>query len=906
MYDWGTRIREVPVLQPVRRSLLFVGGLAIFHFPLLYGQTAAPDLNGPIVFQTNAQSVVLDVVVTGRNGQPIEGLQERDFLLAEDGHPQTITSFEEHTGSQPLPAPLPELPPDIFTNAPRLKPTDSVTILLFDTLNTPPEDLSRVRDQILKYLKGLKPGRPVAIFVLGSRLRLIQDITTDPAVLTEALNKQKGGSPLLWSEADLGMDASGVQSPFDVGTPFLKQLQADEKADQGDSLINATLDGFQELARSLAGIPGRKNVVWLSGAFPSIVLANPMVINPSSVARNYEDGVRKTDTLLAAAQVAIYPVGAKGLVTNSPAIDGPAKSPEAIKMEQIASQHDTQVRNPNQATMDEIARETGGMAFYDANGLNETLANVMDQGSHFYTLIYTPTNSEPDGRYRKIEVKVSSKSYKLGYRPGYYAAAGKAVPANANDHPLLTFMRPGMPDSTQIRFTLKVQPAPLLTAASSVPNSGIEVDKNHTRAGDNHKLKGPLTRYAVEFGIPAHDLLFDAASDGARKGRIESMLVVYDQYGKPRNWLRRNFDLHWDAAQYASVQAHGIHFRLEIDVPKSGVYLQCGVYDQLSNEVGTLKISLSSVITGQTADSRSFSEAPAPTSGAGPRPATPPSGQELPQAHATAYVDDPLQKLKTSVPTLDGLKYDANQDQLSFILTSLSQTTENVLLKLPDLVSREEIFHGTQGSMHPISVALNGSSAEDTMSQRYKYLIIGHRTPDGINLEESRFDMWDRPVQPDPGSLLAYGFAYQWLLFSKATQAKFRFRYLGQQNIDGKKTFVLAFAQKPEQVKVPPYFEWGGKRLPVFYQGILWIDQSTSNIALIRTDLLGPVPGSQLESLTTELRFHSVHIHDLGETFWLPRELHIAVRQTEAAAEENHLYSDYHLYHASVRMVPSP
>ena len=426
------------------------------------------------------------------------------------------------------------------------------------------------------------------------------------------------------------------------------------------------------------------------------------------------------------------------------------------------------------------------------------------------------------------------------------------------------------------------------------------------------------------------------------------MLVVYDQYGKPRNWLRRNFELHWGAAQYASVQAHGIHFQLEIDVPKSGVYLQCGVYDQLSNEVGTLKITLSNVITPQTADSRSFSEAPAPSSGAGPRSGTPPSGtpsippsdapiqkqaadatsfgavppisprslegkqitppsgHEHPQAHATAYVDDPLQKLKTSIPTLDGLKYDANQDQLSSILTSLAQTTENVLLKLPDLVSREEIFHGTQGSMRPISVALNGSSAEDTTSQRYKYLITGHRTPDGINLEESRFDMWDRPVQPDRESLLAYGFAYQWLLFSKATQAEFRFRYLGQQNIDGKKTFVLAFAQKPEKVKVPPYFMWGGKRLPIFYQGILWIDQSTSNIALIRTDLLGPVSGSQLESLTTELRFHSVHIHDLGETFWLPRELHIAVRQTEAAAEEDHLYSDYHLYHASIRIVPSP
>jgi hypothetical protein len=192
------------------------------------------------------------------------------------------------------------------------------------------------------------------------------------------------------------------------------------------------------------------------------------------------------------------------------------------------------------------------------------------------------------------------------------------------------------------------------------------------------------------------------------------------------------------------------------------------------------------------------------------------------------------------------------------------------------------------------------------MSQQYKYLIIGHGAQDGINLEESRLDMWDRPVHPDQGSLLAYGFAYQWLPFSSASRAEFSFRYLGRQNIDGRKAFVVAFAQKPEHVKVPAYFMWGGRRVPIFYHGVLWIDQSTSNIALIRTDLLAPLPSVQLESFTTELRFSSVHIHDFGEALWLPREVHITVQRAKETAEEDHLYSDYHLYHPTVRMVTSP
>jgi hypothetical protein len=80
------------VLRSLRCSLLILGCLAIFHSTLLYGQTGAPGVAGPIVFQTSAQNVVVDVVVTGRNGQPVEGLHKGDFLLFEDGHPQTITS----------------------------------------------------------------------------------------------------------------------------------------------------------------------------------------------------------------------------------------------------------------------------------------------------------------------------------------------------------------------------------------------------------------------------------------------------------------------------------------------------------------------------------------------------------------------------------------------------------------------------------------------------------------------------------------------------------------------------------------------------------------------------------------------------------------------------------------------
>ena len=189
------------------RLVLLLGGWPA-SFPRLCKAKPRPqEANGNRVFQANARIVVLDVVVTGKNRRPLTGLQKQDFVLSEDGHPQTITYFEEHTGAQPLQVTPPDPTPNIFTNIPRVKPSDSVTVLVLDSLNTPLDDQSFVRAQMLKYLKKPNLGRRIAIFTLGTQLRLLQSFTDDPALLTAAINNRKNGagpetSPLLQSNAE--------------------------------------------------------------------------------------------------------------------------------------------------------------------------------------------------------------------------------------------------------------------------------------------------------------------------------------------------------------------------------------------------------------------------------------------------------------------------------------------------------------------------------------------------------------------------------------------------------------------------------------------------------------------------------------------------------------------------------
>ncbi len=649
---------------------LFTGCCICLLSARLFAQTAVPDASGHLVFKANARTVIVDVVVTGRDGKAVQGLHQQDFEVAEDGHPQQVTFFEEHKSPPQGPASLPDLPPNIFTNIPRVKPVDSVSVLLLDSLNTPLSDQSVVHAQILHYLQGVRPGRRIAIFTLGNQLRYIQGFTADPAVLMAALNKLKSGagpqtSPLLKTnsqetaeQAALAQIAEAEEaSPsvaFQRALQRLQQYTAEQQSVRTDQRVELTLDAFQQLGRYLAGIPGRKNVIWFSGSFPVDLLPNPELADSFAVERNYSEKVRTTDSLLAAAEVAIYPVSATGLQTDSyygaeqqytgytvAPQPGQPQEPIVQPLQEQAlhsqinhMQTDSLERNADQTSMEQIAKETGGQAFYNTNGLDDALDRVADHGAYFYTVAFTPTNAAADGKFRKLQLKLvkqnslgeSDSGYKLAYRRGYYAAGARVAQTTvvkADSDPLHPFMGPGMPESTQILYAIRVKlGGNLETMAGSpeivnhptpVTNSFGRVQMaNHNElapgvdtgevihAGDNPKLKGKLTRYSVDFVIAARGLELDSSAGGGRHGSLESTLVVYDRDGKPLNWLVRKIDLDMDASHYAQVQQNGVNFHLEIDVPRGGVSLRSGLYDNQSNLTGTLEVPLESVLVGQS------------------------------------------------------------------------------------------------------------------------------------------------------------------------------------------------------------------------------------------------------------------------------------------------------------------
>lgn len=565
-------------------ALLFVVSAA-------YSQTSGSNSSATLpTFKSKVRVVVVDVVVTSGKDESVPGLHKKDFEIVEDGKPQKISFFEEHTGVHLTQVKLPPMPPRIYTNFPTIKTSDSVTVLLLDSLNTQPQDQAYVNAQVFKYLKNIQPGTRLAIFTLASRLRMFRGFTTDSGELLAGLNTHDGGikpqtSALLPTASQVDTDREIVSfmsqnqaSPAAIAA--VKQFQQDKAAFDAGSRIQMTLQALQQLARYLSSIPGRKNIIWFASSFPISIFPGGKDMKPIDSMRQYQGEIRQTADLLTPEQVAIYPISATGLVGDS--ANGAEFSPSPREhAENLKEENDT--RAASQLAMEELARDTGGRAFYNTNGLGDAMVNAISDGTRYYTLAYTPTNKDMDGKYRSIQVKLPDSKYRLSYRRGYYAEDAKmsttATEKQPQD-PLLPLLGFGLPDFSQIVYKIRILPS----------NPQPALDAAHI--GSNHESNGPVTRYSVDFAISVQDLKFDITPDGSRHGDIEVMMVAYDHDGKPLNMTVRKAGIQLRPDAYKNAEQVGLQLQSEIDVPEGDTFLRTGVFDLESNMAGTIEVPL--------------------------------------------------------------------------------------------------------------------------------------------------------------------------------------------------------------------------------------------------------------------------------------------------------------------------
>ncbi len=614
-------------LRPILAVLLAASALA---FPM-FSQTAsapAPQQAAPQApseptpkpvptIKTRTDLVVVDVVVSDKSQNPIHDLKQSDFTLLEDGKPQTVKSFEEHRSLSPADAaklaPMPKMPPGYFTNYSPAPANGAVDVLLLDTLNTPMTDQSFVRTQLLKYLKNAPPGQRVAIFGLTTHLIILQGFTSNPEILKAAVEGKAGpkGSVLLndavnnapstdTTVSDALSDSLGSDPTSQQVLANVQQFEAQMASFQLQLRAQYTLDAMNQLARYLVSIPGRKNLIWFSGSFPLNVLPDGDLSDPFAAMMSVEDEYRETTNLLARSQVAVYPIDARGLMTN-PAFDASqpgrsmARSPQAAAKAITKFQDQT---NGEHSTMMAMAQDTGGRAFVNTNDLTAAVTKAIETGSNYYTLSYTPTNTNWNGQFRKIQVKLEQQGLTLAYRHGYYSDDPEsphkhdrqlAATAPMRSSAISVALMRGAPDPTQIRIEARLLPASTSTEETVAAGNDLSTDPKL-------KIKGPYRRFILDFAVDTRNILFAVTPDGKYHCAVEFATLIYDRDGNIVNSAHSKITPVLPAAAYASALRSGANFTQEISVPVKGEYfLRTAVHDLSSDRVGGLEVPIASV-----------------------------------------------------------------------------------------------------------------------------------------------------------------------------------------------------------------------------------------------------------------------------------------------------------------------
>lgn len=556
----------------------------------LAAQQAPPQKLPATVLRVTTRLVLVDVVVTDKKGRPVTDLSQEEFALLENGRPQQIAVFSltapaREAAARPVPPPLPA---HTYTNKPEYhQPPGPLTILLLDMLNTPVLDQAYARDQMLRYLTTqVQPDQRIAIMALTNSLLLLQDFTSDPRLLQAALKARRPQPSVQLAREQPSFNPDTIAQLGDVPPTVLENIERFEEEQAAAALdirVATTLAALQAIADATAGYSGRKNLIWVSAAFPFAII--PEEASSSSVFRSYADEMRRTAAALTDAQVAVYPVDARGLVGYELGLAaesgrdrrgrlrmGPGVGEEILRR--------SRTLQDSHSTMREIAEDTGGRAFVNRNDIDAAVALSVADGSTYYTLGYYPEKEQWDGKFRKIDVKLARKGLALRHRRGYYAAdpsqvrlrparkkekkaKGQAPEKSAKDLELLGALYSPLP-ATLITFQAHVPP-PVPAARATVP---------------------------IEFLVDSDALSFEADAQGRQYCSLDFLAAAFTPDGRVAAHLSQTLDGWLGPDTYPHVRQQGLRFQMQLELEPGRYLLRLLVRDNRTGMLGSTDIPL--------------------------------------------------------------------------------------------------------------------------------------------------------------------------------------------------------------------------------------------------------------------------------------------------------------------------
>jgi VWFA-related protein len=527
------------------------------------------DQEKKLMLRSQTVLVQVPVVVSDKSGRQVRKLTRDDFKILEDGKQQRIAIFEEVNAGNARPVQTTNAP-GTFSNITLEQQPSSITVIALDTINTPFLDQTIGRKQLIKYLAdNLESGRVFGLVVIGRKgLQILSGLNSDPASIVAALKKASGEMSDMESFGTEGkiMAASGDTSeltggispgadPAAVMKGFILGADAVQGGYQQSRAIEDTMKAFLAIAWSLSGVPGRKSLIWATGSFP-FSLDSPSSLPGGSLSVLYE----RTMEALNDAQISVYPVDVRGLVSTSPTGDATYSGGLSGPGFADAAAGRSSLQASTVQSLENFAEMTGGRAFFNNSDLAAGFRRAADDSASYYLLGYYVDHTSNKPGWRKLQVQVARKDVEVHARTGFLVT-------NATIDPQLTH-------TDDVAFAL----------SSPFESTGIQVTvrwQGVTSDGDKKKIG-----FAVH--LPATGVI-----DERDKNRFDIDFVAQaTKTGTPVGNAGQTIKGTVPSAALDKIKADGILYQNALELPAGNYQVRFVVRDNLSGRIGSVSAPL--------------------------------------------------------------------------------------------------------------------------------------------------------------------------------------------------------------------------------------------------------------------------------------------------------------------------
>ena len=600
-------------------TILVAIGLTLSPLSFACGQEQSPQKRDEVL-RTTTNEIRLDVVVKDKKGHAVKDLTPADFSILEDGVSQRIQSFRfvnreapaDSGSNRDLERKAGEPETSKPTAAPRTTP--GVTALVFDRLS--PEARSLARSAGTAYAQeGMAAGDFTGVFRIDLSLNTVQSFTDNSELVKTAIERATSATPSTYSSGaqkvrDLasrnialdqqidsltsaaqsagaardsaGASAAGQASGQAAAEQLLNQLQSrmleQFEALERDQQGYATINGLLAVINPMRNLPGRKTIIFFSEGIalpPSVAIKFPAVISAAN-----------------RANVAIYTIDSAGLRTEGGQEEAARElnSIAAQRMNQQARGNDRGVNGPYTKSLErnedllrfdprsglgQLADGTGGFLIHDTNDLANGLRRISDDMHGYYMITYVPTNKDYDGRFRRINVKLSRSNLELQTRKGYYAIE------SAGQLPILDYEAPAIAAARNARSD--ANPFPFHAAAFSYPATN----------------KPGLTLIIAE--APMSVFSFATAADKKTYSANFSIIaLIKDETGQVVQKVSKHYPLTGAIDSLESARKEELIFYRETQLPAGTYAVELIAYDELAGKTSIRTTSINIATLDET------------------------------------------------------------------------------------------------------------------------------------------------------------------------------------------------------------------------------------------------------------------------------------------------------------------